>query len=299
MKTRDLQTFVKAIELGSVSKAAKDLFITQSAASQRLKNLEERIGEDLLDRSQSTLQPTQPGTLVLSYAKRILALENEMLDQLNPQQSKDHLALCCTPTFGNVYLPPIIAEMTRVFGQQVEFDFVFEQPQKALDGLNQGLFDVAIIEHLKPLDKRSHHFECLTPDQLIFVASKHYPIESGVLSLEQVLAKRVYTRKPGCSSRALLEQNLAERQRSLQDFESLVVSDDLRLTIAQIKAAQGIALVSKALVHNELKNDELVGFSVDGFSHVRRRSMLVQHSRLHQPLMQAFIHQVHQAFEPH
>ncbi|GLS82433.1 LysR family transcriptional regulator [Paraferrimonas haliotis] len=299
MKTADIKTFIKTVELGSISQAAKALFITQSAASQRLKALEERIGKPLLDRSSSRIVATHAGKVLLDYGSRIIALEDAMLQQIKPNTQRKHFSLCCTPTFGQVYLPNIVQALTERFDKEVELDFVFDQTANAVNGLNQGTYDAIIVEHLEPLDKQTHVFECLPPDQLIFVASADYPISNnaGELDMKGLLSNRLFTRKPGCSSRALLLQNLKQHGCDLSQFESVIVSDDLRMTLTRITSGHGIALLSTALVRSLLSSGELRGYTIPTFDLMRRRSLLIQRNQSEQALIRAFIDEVHKAFK--
>ena len=72
MELRQLRYFVKMVELGNMTRAAKELFVAQSALSQQLAKLEASIGSRLLDRNAHGVRPTQPGRLFYKHAKTIL-----------------------------------------------------------------------------------------------------------------------------------------------------------------------------------------------------------------------------------
>src|ERR1700752_1155170 len=77
MDPRRLQTFVKVAELGSFSRAAEALFLTQPTVSEHVRALESELGVQLLDRLRRGARPTRAGTLLLGYAQRMLALSRE------------------------------------------------------------------------------------------------------------------------------------------------------------------------------------------------------------------------------
>lgn len=73
-----LRSFVTVAEAGGVTRAAARLHLTQSAVSMQLKRLEEALGQPLLERSGRTVALTAQGELLLSYGRRLLALNDEV-----------------------------------------------------------------------------------------------------------------------------------------------------------------------------------------------------------------------------
>lgn len=71
MDTRRLEAFVKVVDLGSVSRAAKLLNIAQPALSQQIASLELDFKRKLLDRSARGVRPTEAGHILYRYAKSI------------------------------------------------------------------------------------------------------------------------------------------------------------------------------------------------------------------------------------
>ncbi|MGV7216318.1 LysR substrate-binding domain-containing protein [Bradyrhizobium sp. UFLA05-112] len=71
MDTRRLEAFVKVVDLGSMSRAAKLLNIAQPALSQQIASLEVDFKRKLLDRSARGVRPTDAGQILYRYAKSI------------------------------------------------------------------------------------------------------------------------------------------------------------------------------------------------------------------------------------
>jgi DNA-binding transcriptional LysR family regulator len=72
-----LRTFAAVCDAGSFTKAARAVNLTQSAVSLHVKRLEEQVGAQLLRREPQGVSPTEQGEVLLSYARRILALHKE------------------------------------------------------------------------------------------------------------------------------------------------------------------------------------------------------------------------------
>ena len=77
-----LRSFVTVAETGGVTKAAQQLHLTQSAVSMQLKRLELSLGQPLLDRSGRGVALTNQGEQLLSYGRRMLALNDEVMARM-------------------------------------------------------------------------------------------------------------------------------------------------------------------------------------------------------------------------
>jgi DNA-binding transcriptional LysR family regulator len=78
-----LRTFVAVSDLGSFTKAALHVNLTQSAISLHIKRLEEQVGSQLVLRGAHGIRLTLEGEILLSYARRILALHKEARNRLD------------------------------------------------------------------------------------------------------------------------------------------------------------------------------------------------------------------------
>jgi DNA-binding transcriptional LysR family regulator len=84
MNSDFLDAFYTCIQTGNFTKAAKRLSITQSALSQRIKNLEEDLATTLLIRDRAGLKLTESGEVLLRYCKKKLQAESELMTELKP-----------------------------------------------------------------------------------------------------------------------------------------------------------------------------------------------------------------------
>lgn len=289
METLYLKTLVVAVDSGSFSRAATVLNITQSAVSQRIKLLEERYGYQLLDRSGPVLVATEAGRVVLAKAQEILRIESELANELKHMEGKPRLSICCTPTFGIVYLPGVLNRFMLQNADIVDLKFMFYTPEQAIKGLHENEFDVGVIEHCEPLELSGFKTFQLPRDELIFISSPGLRLPSEGLDIDHLLPHRLIARKVGCSSRKLLELNMAAIGRNLRDFERMIVYDDLRLTIDTVIGGGGIAFVSRSLVKKQLADGSLLEYRLPGFIHNRFRTAALNKKRTMDKVLQNFM----------
>jgi len=297
METRYLKTLLKACETGSFSRAAEELHITQSAASQRVKFLEESYGQQLLDRSGPVMVPTEAGALVLAAAREILARENALIEELKRLKVGKRLSICCTPTFGMAHLPGVLNDFVMQNADVADLKFIFKQPAEAIKGVQDKEYDLAVIEHCDAPLLKSFACHALPDDELVFISSPALKLPSGELEIGQLLELRLYARRDGCSSKNLLTRNLAAVGVGIDDFRTVVISDDLRLSIESVLAGGGVSFVSRSLVQHHLDEGRLCAHYVKGFQHLRERTLFYDASRMDDPLLENFVACVFSVFK--
>ena len=72
MDVKQIEYIVKIAETGSITKAAEQLFITQSALNQQLLKLEQSLGVKLFMRHKHDMTPTEAGKVYLKYGQHML-----------------------------------------------------------------------------------------------------------------------------------------------------------------------------------------------------------------------------------
>ena len=138
-----LRTFVTGLELGSFSKAAQRLGRSQSAISTQLRRLEEQAGRTLFKKSGRGLALTSAGESLLSYAKRILELNDEAIDGLKDAEVEGWVRLGIPQDFAEGWLTGVLGQFARSH-PKVRVEVRAEQNIAILDRLVQGELDLAL-----------------------------------------------------------------------------------------------------------------------------------------------------------
>src|ERR1700756_4120325 len=86
-----LRALVTIVDTGSFTKAADALDLTQSAISSQIARLAQLLGGSIFARGMGNIIPTKRGTLVLQYARRMLAINDELLALAGPNAAPRHL----------------------------------------------------------------------------------------------------------------------------------------------------------------------------------------------------------------
>jgi DNA-binding transcriptional LysR family regulator len=97
--TELLRTLVAVVDLRSFTKAAQSLGVTQPAVSAQIKRLQGLLGTDLLDKSAPGVSLTSAGDLVVNYARRLLSINDQILDIAGPRPAVKAMRIGATGDF--------------------------------------------------------------------------------------------------------------------------------------------------------------------------------------------------------
>lgn len=110
-----LRSFVAVAEAGGVTRAAGFLNLTQSAVSMQIKRLEEMLGLQLLDRSGRGVTLTPAGAQLLSYAAKMVDLNDEVYTRLTCQSWEGEIVLGVPVDIVYPVIPQVLQRMGRRF----------------------------------------------------------------------------------------------------------------------------------------------------------------------------------------
>ncbi|NTV50400.1 MAG: LysR family transcriptional regulator [Geobacteraceae bacterium] len=296
METRYLKTFKVVLDMGSFSLAAKELCITQSAVSQRIKVLESHYGCQLIDRSAVVLKPTPPGVKVLARANMILTAVRDIEEAVNNLGKKSEFIIGFTPTFGFVFLPNVLDLFLGRNSPEINIRFISQQPEQLIQELIEKKLDVIVIEHCNEITNDNIAIFPLPKDEMVMISSPSLGITAGETRLEVFFKQRLISRGEVCSSRHLLNNNLSRTGNSVKNFRGMITHDHIKCLIQSTMQGQGVAFVSRSLVNDHISKGDLCEHIIPEFSNTRSRTLACNQSRVNDPLIKDFVESVFQTF---
>lgn len=144
-----LRSFVTVADAGGVTKAAGVLNLTQSAVSMQLKRLEESLGLSLLDRSARQIGVTPQGEQLLSFARRMLALNDEALQRLTADDYEGEITLGVPHDIIYPYIPPVLRRFAADF-PRVKVKLVSAPTKNLRDMFGRGECDAILTTEAYP-----------------------------------------------------------------------------------------------------------------------------------------------------
>lgn len=114
LDSQQLRAFVSVADHASVTRAAEAMHLTQSAVSAQIRRLEEQLGCRVFDRTTRSLQLTAQGSVLLSYARSILSLQQQAVSRLAaPRHAPTTLRLGCSEGFPSEWLFAALANFRQ------------------------------------------------------------------------------------------------------------------------------------------------------------------------------------------
>ncbi len=139
-----LRTFVTGFELGSFARAAERLGRSQSAVSTQLRKLEEQLGEPLVKKAGRGLALTTAGEGLLSYAKRLLELNDEAVDAIRGSALEGWVRLGLPQDFADTFLPAVLGRFARAH-PKVRVEVHVDRSAPMIEKTAKGDLDMALV----------------------------------------------------------------------------------------------------------------------------------------------------------
>lgn len=138
-----LRTFATGIELGGFSRAAERLGRSPSAISEQLKKLEEQAGMPLLKKEGRGLGLTPAGEALLSYARRILALNDEAVSAARGIDVEGWVRVGMPQDFAETWFPGVLGQFRRAH-PKVRVEARVERRAELVPLVLSGRLDLAL-----------------------------------------------------------------------------------------------------------------------------------------------------------
>lgn len=114
MNTEELKTFIFLSKVKNFTLAAEQLSVAQSTVTNRISELEKEVGKRLFSRGSKTVALTEEGQIFLSFAERILELQNSSIEEMNAVSShRRKFSIGAINATYEVYVKPLIDECMK------------------------------------------------------------------------------------------------------------------------------------------------------------------------------------------
>lgn len=185
MDTQGLQAFIQVAELGSFSKAAEKLFLTQPAVSKRIALLEQQLNCALFDRIGRSNKLTEAGNALYPKAQQILrdiyAAERSIKELKGSVAGT--LSIGISHHIGLHRLPPVLQAFSKRY-PKVHLDIDFLDSEEAHQAVMQGDRELAVVT-LDPKQRQLKH-KTIWIDTLAIVVAKDFVGENTINSLAEL-----------------------------------------------------------------------------------------------------------------
>jgi len=255
LELRHLRLVYAIQELGSLTRAADRLNVTQSALSHQLREIEDRIGVQLFLRVGKKLVATEAGERLGSEAhgilRSVLELEDDLVHRARERRGTIRLTTECYTCYH--WLPPLLKRFQKPY-PDVKIQIVADATGRSIDALLDGTVDLALTTRApKRADLRFRH---LFDDELLLVTAPDHPLAKrkfvvpSDLAGEQVI---LYSRPPDSH---FYEQFFGGTGVAPKEVVQVQLTEAM---ISMIQAGIGVGAFARWAIQAELKKGSVAG----------------------------------------
>ena len=288
MDTRQLAAFCEVVERRSFSEAAARLGVTQPAVSQQVRSLEERLGAQLLDRSGRRVEPTEAGLRLYRGAQRLLALEEQLLEDLAEPDAplRGTLEIGASTGPAAIVLPMLLCRFQRE-NVELRVHLSVSDTQSVVELVADRRLQVGIVGAARR--HRSVAFEPFFRDEVILACPPGHPFAGRTVDLDELRAGPLILMQQGAGVRQMLEDELRKDGRRLRDLDApleLGLQESVR---SAVQGGFGVAFISRRAVESELAAGTLADARVRGLDLARDLYIARAAGRTGSAAAQAFV----------
>ena len=256
MTIRHLKIFLQVADTGTMSAAARNLYMTQPSVSQAIRELEEHYHTLLFERFAKRLHITEAGRQLYAYARQTVANFDFLEEQMSSSRRRERLRIGATVSVGGSILSPAVRDFRLKFPDVDVYSFV-GNTQEVEHLLLETDLDVGIVEgFLKSPDLVTIP---LLEDPLVLACSSSHPLAAKkVLHLEDLRGQEFVIREAGSGTRELLERFLLSHNIQISVTFEAHTPDAIKNALRYNRC---LTLISSRLLENELSSGEFTAFA--------------------------------------
>lgn len=253
-----LRLFLAAVELGSVSKAAARVHLSQPSATTKLHKLERLLGTTLLERTPTGSVPTPAGARLAPACAEALGAATALVDHAERIRDEvDVLTIAATRHVADHFLPTWVA---RLPAGSARVDLLELDTLRVAQAVRGGEAVVGFTEGPQaPLGLRS---QVVASEAVLPVVGRDHPWfgRRTALAPSDVIASSLVLGEPGSGTRDIVEAAFAEREWGLVG-ERIDVANASAARLAALHGS-GIAFLPSCWVHGHLVSGDLFALPV-------------------------------------
>ena len=287
-----LITLLTAAELGSFTKAASALHLTQPAVSHHIAQLEQQLGVTIFLRRKGQISLTTEGEIVIQYIRRMKALEQQMMDELlSSDRGITKLRVGITHTAES----NLITEVLAKFGREkdgVSITLTTDTIKNLYDAMEHFELDLAVVDSTIPSPDLNALM--LDTDCIVCVLSNNNPLSRhAMVTLEDLKKERMILRLPSSSTRKLFEAHLLSVGMSIDTFDVAMEVDNIATIKDLIRKDLGVSILARSACMDELRKGKLTALPIENLSMVRQMNLVYHRDFPHMELLYEILRLYH------
>jgi len=270
---RQLEIFIAVAETAQVTKASKKLFVTQSAVSMALAELENQLGGSLFDRHGRSLILNARGRYLLPLGKDIIAQVSNIETIMSERNDKltGQINIAASSSVGNYILPYLIGAFKKAHPKVLINMLVYNT--KIVEGMvKDGTVDLGFVEGTIT-DSDDILARLWFQDELVVLTAPSDPLANNEsYNLDRDLQNsRWVMRERGSGTAAIFREKL---RKNFDKVNIVMEMGDPESVKRAVESGVGIACLSALTICREVENGWLKSLKIDGLDMKRQLQII-------------------------
>jgi DNA-binding transcriptional LysR family regulator len=242
-----LRTFVLLVEEGSVTRVAQRLHRSQPAVSLQLNRLEQLVGRKIFEVNLRRPKLTSHGETLLSYARKLLDLDNEARAHLRSDEVSGRVVLGCPDLYAAFLLPRILARFQADY-PNVEVTVHCALSRKVAEAMENDGVDVALVTHNPEVRPHLANVTRLRREKLVWLGAEGGSAHlRNPLSVAMLPDGNLYrTLALGALDAQGREWRIACVSESIAGLQAIALSDAAVIVLAQSVDVRGLLQLDRS-----------------------------------------------------
>lgn len=297
MNLDNLHIFCKVVESGSISEAARKLFITQPSISIMISELENHFQVKLLERTNKGVKATEQGLFLYHEGQKMLSMAKNLehgLGQTNNNPPKE-LHLGSSSVIGGYILPSQIIQLQELYPQYkiyLNIDNSYKVIMRVVDNsLDMGFVEGPLQnDFVNKLTREGLILEQRGEEELVLVTSSNYEQPGKNVDWEALKELPLILLSRGTEIYSTIETTLTENTISTDKLNIIMEVNQIDAAITAVKASKGFSLLPKSVL---LEND-LIMLSINEITFKHKYHFIYDPANISNNAVKFFLNHFHE-----
>ncbi len=257
------QTFLALCTIGSYTKTAEELNMTQPGVTQHIKYLEQYYGGKLFIYKNRKLSLTKKGEKLYNFTNRVQA-DRRMFERVIFTETEESVPLLfgATLTIGEYIMPKILRKLIEDY-PETSLSMNVGNTEVLLNKLHKGEINFALLEGY--FNKAEYESIVMKKERFIPVCSKKSNLVNREVTLKELLTHNLVLREKGSGTRDILEHSLLRYNLTVQSFKHIYEVGNMSAIKQLVAEDAGVSFMYLAAAKKELEEGILSEINVEGF----------------------------------
>jgi DNA-binding transcriptional LysR family regulator len=248
MNLKYMSTFIDLVKLGSYSKAAQKLSISQPAVSFQIRKLEEELNIPLVDHTKKKLVTTEAGKRLFRFAEHIEQEKSDLLNEFDNlrQEIIGELTIAASPIPGEYILPAILGEFKEHY-PAVGISVQILESSNVLAETKNGSFDFGFCTK-QPNNQDMEYFKMDEHEAVLIVYPGHPFSFRKEVELSELTEEPLILRTEVSNTQESPQALLFKAGLDLGQCQTKLVLGSYMGVITAVEARTGIGIVSNKAI---------------------------------------------------